>query len=109
MNAPEGATHFKLLLAAGFVSNYEYQMMMDGYEPVDEVVNAVGGVAYSPAISYGGMVGSATILEVSLTSVGTVPVTSVLLGSVGIIFYQEVNSVLYELAQGNAMKVVVVG
>ncbi len=109
VNSPVGATHFKLVLAGGFVSNYEYQVMMDGYEPVDAAVNGVGSVTYSDAIPIGGMVGASTILDVDLTSVGTVPVTSVLFGAVGILFYQEVNANLYLLAQNNAMKVAVVG
>ena len=109
VRAPEGATHFKLVLAGGYLSNYQYQMMMGLYEPENPNVNAIGGVSYSDAIPLGGMVGADTTLTLDLSSVGTVPVTSILLGAVGIVFYQQVNADFYELAQNNAMKVVVIG
>lgn len=105
LNSPLGATHFKLVLAGSFMSNFEYQLLMDAYEPVNETFNGVGGISYSDAIVLGGMVGVDTVLTVNLTDMGTVPVTSVLIGCVGILFYQEVNGALYELAQNNAMKV----
>lgn len=78
------------------------------YEPRDPDVNAIGAVTYSDAIPLGGMVGSITTLDVDLSSVGTVPITSVIIGSIGILFYQEMNTKMYELAQNNAMKVAVV-
>lgn len=106
---PEGATHFRLLLAGGYTSDYAFDLFTGGYLPVDAAVNGRGDVAYSAPIALNGMVGSATDLAVDFTSLGTIPVTSALFGCVGIIFYQEINSVLYELAQGNAMKVVVSG
>lgn len=109
INAPTGATHFKLILAGGLVSNYQYQPMMEQYEPVNPEANAVGAVSYSAEIPLGGMVGGITTLEVDLSAVGTVPVSSMLIGCVGILFFQQVNTSFYEFAQGNAMKVAVVG
>jgi len=106
---PEGATHFKLVLAAGYVSNYDYVSVMKTFEPVDEAVNGRGSVSYSSEIAIGGMVGSATSLVVDMTAFGTIPVTSALFAATGIIFYQEVNGSFYELAQGHAMKVAVTG
>ena len=107
--SPEGATHFKLALAAGFVSNYEWDAATKGYVPVEEQPNAIGGVTYSNAIAIGGMVGAATDLEVDLTALGPVPVTTALFGATAIVFYQMVNGELYELAQGHSMKIAVGG
>ena len=106
---PEGATHFKLALAAGYTSNYEWVGAIKSYEPVDEDVNGRGLVTYSAAIPLGGMVGSDTSLEVDLTSFGTIPVTSAIFAGTAIVFFQEVNGQLYELAQGHAMKIAVGG
>lgn len=109
VRAPEGATHFRLVLAAGYVSNYEYNMALKDYEPDTEDVNGLGLVAYSGDIALGGMVGAATALSVDMSSFGTIPVTSALFAGMGIIFYQEVNTLLYELSEGNALRVAVVG
>lgn len=109
VRVPEGATHFKLVLAAGYTSNYEWVPAIRGYEPVDEVVNGRGMVTYSAEIAVGGMVGSDTSLEVDMSSFGAVPVTSAIFAGTGIVFYQMVNGELYELAQGHAMKIAVGG
>ena len=109
VTAPEGATHFRLVLAAGYVSDYAYEQAVKSYEPDDDSVNGRGGVSYSGDIALGGMVGAATNLVVDLTALGTIPVSSAFFGAVGIVFYQEINTVLYPLAQGNAMKVAVTG
>jgi len=109
VRAPEGATHFKLALAAGYTSNYEWVEATKSYEPVDEDVNGRGLVTYSAAIALGGMVGSDTLLEVDMTSFGAIPVTSAIFGATAIVFYQMVNGDYYELAQGHAMKIAVGG
>ncbi|OAD90144.1 hypothetical protein A7A78_07970 [Aequorivita soesokkakensis] len=106
---PEGATHCRLVLAAGYVSNYFYNATLDSYVPDDESVDGRGGVSFSPDIPLSGMVGSDTTLVVDLSSLGSIPATSELFVGTGIIFYQEVNGAMYELAQGNAMKVATTG
>lgn len=105
VRAPEGATHFKLALAAGYVSNYEWDATLKSYEPVEEQPNAVGVVAYSDAIALGGMVGSDTSFNIDLTGFAPVPVTTALFAGTGIVFYQKVNDELYVLAQGHSMKI----
>lgn len=109
VRAPEGATHFRLVLAAGYVSDYSYSSALDDYEPVDDSVNGLGGVVFSSDIPVTGLVGAVTTLTLDLSSLGTIPATSALFAGVGIIYYQEINGDLYELAQGNAMNVASVG
>ncbi|NRD22703.1 hypothetical protein HNV10_05595 [Winogradskyella litoriviva] len=109
VRAPEGASHFKLALAAGYVSNYEWVPALKSYEPVEEVPNGIGAVTYSDAIALGGMVGAATDLTVDLTAYAPIPVTTALFASTAIVFYQMVNGELYELAQGHSMKIAVTG
>jgi hypothetical protein len=105
VRAPEGATHFKLALAAGYVSNYEWDATLKSYEPVEDHPNAVGVVEYSNAIALGGMVGSATSFNIDLAAFAPVPVTTALFAGTAIVFYQMVNGDLYELAQGHSMKI----
>ncbi|WP_191859556.1 hypothetical protein [Hanstruepera ponticola] len=109
LRAPEGATHFKLVLAAGYVDNYVFEKTTETYVPTDELVNGRGDVFYSDAIALGGMVGADTTLTVDMSALGVIPASSALFATVGIVFYQEINSELYVLAQGNAMKVAVTG
>lgn len=106
---PEGATHMRLVLAGGFVSNYEYVIATKLYEPDDAQFDGIGTVSYSPEIALTGMVGSDTVLNIDLSSFGAPPVTSLLFVAVGILFYQEINGEFYELSQGNCMKVAVTG
>ena len=107
--APEGATHFKVVLAAGYVSNYEWVAALSAYEPVEDTPNGVGGVMYSGEIPVTGMVGSATDLTVDLTAYAPIPATTALYVGTGIVFYQEVNGIMYELAQGHCMKIAAIG
>lgn len=109
VRAPEGATHFRLLLAGGLVSNYEYVKALDQYEPTDTDENAFGLVAFSGDIPLVGRVGSATNLSVDLGLGSAVSSTVSTVAGIGIIFYQEINGQLYELAQGNALRVSLVG
>ncbi len=110
INAPEGATHCKLVLASGLVSNYAYEAALDSYEPDNEEENGKGGTAYSAPILLKGDVGGDTVLNVNipLGSGGITPSVSNLI-ALGIVFYQEINGDLYELASGNGMQIIMVG
>jgi len=106
---PESATHCKLVLAAGYVSNYAFLPATKSYEPVDDAVNGKGDVVYSTDIPLKGMVGAVTNLDIDMSALGAIPATTLLFATTGIIFYQEINGNLYELAQGNAMKIASTG
>jgi hypothetical protein len=106
---PESATHFKLVLAAGYVSNYAFQPATKSYEPIDPSLNGEGAVAYSANIPLTGMVGASTDLLVDLSAFGAIPATSLLFAATGIQFYQEINGTFYKFAQGNAMKIATTG
>ncbi len=102
---PEGATHCKLALAAGYTSNYEWVPESKGYKPIEVTPNGVGNVAYSQAIPLTGMVGTDTDLTVDLTEHAPIPVTTALFVGIAIVFYQEVNGQLFEFSQGHCMKI----
>ncbi|APY06922.1 hypothetical protein BWZ20_00795 [Winogradskyella sp. J14-2] len=106
---PEGATHCKLALAAGYVSNYEWDPALKSYEPVEDTPNGAGEIVYSDAIALGAMVGTDTDLTLNLTTYGPIPVTTALFAGTAIVFFQMVNGELYELAQGHSMKIATAG
>lgn len=108
LNAPEGATHFKLLLATTVLSDYDYNVGR-GYEPVNSSENEVNGMALSVEIPLGGLVGADTTLVVDLGIGAALPATVGVVNAIGIIFYQEINGQFYELASDNAMTITLVG
>ncbi len=109
ITAPEGATHFKLILAAGLVSDYEFVQALNSYEPVDESENAIGNTSESAAIPIVGDVGSDITLTVDLEIGTPVVATTATLTAIGIMFFQDINGQFYQLASSNAMKIATVG
>ncbi|MCB0476078.1 MAG: hypothetical protein KDC69_10395 [Flavobacteriaceae bacterium] len=109
INPPEGASHFKLVLAVTVLSDYAYVSRIRGYEPVSPDENETNGIAFSGEIPIGGMVGSDTTLTVDLGFAAVLPLTVGVVTAVGIIFYQEINAQFYELASDNALKIALVG
>ncbi len=109
ITAPEGASHFKLLLVTNVLSDFSYNTDLKTYEPVNSTKNEANGVALSAAIPLGGMVGAPITLSIDLGFTAALPTSVGVINSIGIIFYQEINSNLYELASDNAMRVEGVG
>lgn len=107
--APEGASHFRVLLATTVLSDFAYDTSLKSYEPVNADENEVSGIALSNAIVLGGMVGSDINLSIDLGFASALPATVGVVSAIGIIFYQEINGQLYELASDNAMRIEVVG
>jgi len=109
INPPEGATHFKLVLATTVLSDYNYSISIKKYEAVNEAENETNGIALSTEIPLGGMVGSDTILIIDLGFGAALPATVGVVNAIGIIFYQEINTQFYELASDNALRIATIG
>ena len=109
INAPNGATHFRLVLAVSALSNYIYHMANRQYEPVSPIENGANAVVLSPEVPLGGRIGNDITFDANLDGVDTLPLSVGVISSVGIIFYQEVNLQLYELVGRSAIRVVMVG
>ncbi|WP_405566969.1 hypothetical protein [Polaribacter sp. Asnod6-C07] len=109
LRPPEGATHFKLILVSTVLSNYTYSAGLKKYEPVAPTENKVNGITYSDALSVVGQVGAATTLTVDLGFTSPLPNTVGVIMATGILFYQQINTELYELSSTNAMRISAVG
>ncbi|WP_347174915.1 hypothetical protein [Polaribacter uvawellassae] len=109
LRAPEGATHFKLILATTVLSNYQFVAELKKYEPEAPTENKVSGIQYSDAIPIGGDVGADTTLTVDLGFAALLPDTVGVVIATGILFYQQINTELYELSSANAMSISTVG
>ena len=109
INAPEGATHFQLLLSASVLSNLEYDVSEKEYKFVNPDENEKNAISFSSEIPLGGMVGSDTNIQVDLGFTSPLPASVGVLIGFGILFYQEINGQFYLLARDNALRIEMVG
>ncbi len=100
---PKGASHFRFVLAMGIVSDYAFNTQAEAYTPVNEALNGVSKVSYSPYISTKSIVAPFT-LECAMAQTNLPDNVSVL-QLVGIEFYQAIEDVYYTLDVGNALKI----
>lgn len=105
INAPSGATGFRLVGAVGWLSDYSFDSSTLTYEPDVPEQNSTSITEYSaiqPIDNNG--------TSITLTAIapgGLVPQTGIsVLCGLGIEFYQKVDNVDYLLAQGNAMRII---
>lgn len=104
IQAPNGATHFRLVNAVSVLSDYAFNSTSGVYEPLDSVNNELSNIAYSDYLSLDaatGVVSVASILPGSPVLSDDVSVINAL----GIEFYQQVGSEYYLFSSGNAMKI----
>lgn len=105
INAPAGATHFRLISAISVISDFAYNATSGIYEPIEPSVNEVSNVAYS------GFLDLATPLATTTTVTSVLPVSPItstdvsVLSCIGIEFYQKVGANYYLFSSGNALKV----
>jgi hypothetical protein len=105
INAPSGATHFKLVLALGTVSDYQFNDGIKGYEPVEPGQNGLSAVVYSPVLELGTTPVDANLIAAFAGAPVIAAGVSVTM-CLGIEFYQNIGAEYYVFAQDNAMKVI---
>lgn len=103
ITAPVGATHFRVVLAAGILSDFAYSAAESNYAPISPEVNEIAGVQFGNFQDLSGQSGTIDLV-LNLNTPAAVPATAAVNVATGIIFYQEINGVMYELSGGNAMK-----
>ena len=104
VNAPSGATHFRLLNAIAVVSDFVFNPMTKKYEPSDILLNELSNVQYSSFLDLNAVT-AATTITTTLPSTPTMTATVSVLNCIGIEFYQKVGTNYYIFATGNALKV----
>lgn len=104
VNAPSGATHFRLINTISVVSDFEYNATTNSYEPMDSELNEVNDVQYSDYLNLFAIVPETTIISTLPGDVVPTENTTVL-QCVGIEFYQQVGANFYLFASGNCLKV----
>ncbi len=104
VNAPAGATHFRLVNAIAVASDWVYNDNTSKYEPSDPDLNELSDVKYSGYLDLNALT---TALTVTATFPGTPIMTATVsvLSCIGIEFYQQVGTNYYLFASGNALRV----
>ena len=104
VNAPSGATHFRLITALSVLSDFEYNATTNSYDPMDADLNEVSNVVYSGFLDL-----YAPVLATTITATlpgGVLPTANTsVLQSIGIEFYQQVGPNYYLFSSGNCLKV----
>ena len=105
VNAPAGATGFRIAGAVGWLSDYSFDDSTLSYEPDNPDQNSLSMTEYS-TIQPINNVGTNITLTATAPG-GLVPEAGVsVIACLGIEFYQKVDNVDYLLAQGNAMRII---
>ena len=105
VNAPAGATHFRLISAISVISDFEYNDTSGIYEPIDPSLNELSNVSYSSYIDLGTPIISSTTITATLPGSPTMTADVSVLNCIGIEFYQQVGVNYYLFNSGNALKV----
>lgn len=105
INAPAGATHFRIVNAVSVISDFKYDATSGTYIPDSPDLNELANIEYSAYLDLTSAVAGITTLVSALAgSPAMVPEVSVL-NSVGIEFYQQVGVNYYIFNSGNALKI----
>lgn len=105
VNAPAGATHFRLINALAVVSDFEYNDQTGTYVPIDAANNELSNVAYSDYLDLSTAITTSTAVTATLPGNPTLTADDNVLFCVGIEFFQKVGPNYYLFNSGNALKV----
>ena len=104
VNAPSGATHFRLITALSVVSDFEYNATTNSYEPMNPFLNEVNDIQYTDYLDLFGQVPETTIT--ATLPIGDLSLeNTTVLQCIGIEFYQQVGVNYYLFASGNCLKI----
>lgn len=105
INAPAGATHFRLINSFGAVSDFEFNPNSNDYEASNPGQNILSSMVFSNYFDVNANV-PATTLTATLNGAPVLDPDVSAVHSLGIEFYQLVNGTYYLFAQDNAMQVI---
>lgn len=106
LNYPAGTTHFQFVFAIAALSDFTFDPTTGKYVPLVSDTEKQSEVVRSAYYSVLFPVGLDIVLNASLPPAFIMPSDASLVVCLGIEFYQQIGSVQYLLAQGNAMQIV---
>jgi hypothetical protein len=105
ITAPDGATHWRVVLAIVSLSDHEPDAQGKGYVPVNVALNSLSGQDESAWNLVSGTLAAPMQLVATLPNNPVMTATTGLVACVGIEFSQAVGSNYYVFAQKNAMRI----
>ena len=105
INAPAGATHFRIINALSVISDFQFDDQSKTYVPVSPALNELSVVEYSDYKSLTAAGENNISLVAALPGTPTLNANVSVLASVGIEFYQQVGTTFYLFNSGNALKI----
>lgn len=105
INAPAGATHFRLINSVSVISDFAYNDKSGIYEAVNSNLNEVSDIEYSPYLSLTEVQKADTVVTATLPGTPTMTKDVSVINCIGIEFYQQVNDNYYLFNSGNALKI----
>lgn len=105
INAPSGATHFKIVSAIGVISDYFHDDGTNTYEPIIPDQDTLGAFDQSAILPLDQATPQLT-LTVAIANAPVIDAQCTVVQTLGVEFYQKVGTEYYILAQDNAMKIV---
>jgi hypothetical protein len=104
INAPAGATHFRLITSVSVVSDFEYNAVTNSYDPMHPEINEVNDVQFSGFLDLYDAVPTTTITATLPGGAAATTDTSVL-QCIGIEFHQKVGPNYYLFSSGSCLRV----
>ncbi len=102
---PSGATHCRFIHALSVISDFQYNITTDSYEPMDSALNELSKVEYSSYIPLDALY-SGTTINTALNGAPVLTANVSVLQSVGIEFAQKVGTDYYTFSSGNCLQIV---
>ena len=102
---PSGATHCRFIHALSVISDFQYNITTDSYEPMDSALNELSKVEYSTYIPLDALY-SGTTINTALNGAPVLTANVSVLQSVGIEFAQKVGTDYYTFSSGNCLQIV---
>ena len=102
---PKDATHFKFILGAAAVSNYEYHPKKEKYEPMEPKFRMPGVFADSEPIALNQKTIAPVTLPLKLTEEIAIPEAVAVVTVIGVAFFRNVNGELLEVKDAGGMRV----
>ncbi len=102
INAPAGATHFRLVNAINVVSDWTYDSVSGTYGATDPNLSTVSDIQYSGYLDLN-TVTPLTTITTTLPGSPTITASVGVINNIGIEFYQQVGANYYLFASGNAL------
>jgi len=105
INAPAGATHFRLINTLACVSDFAFNSTTGTYEPIDAANNEISDVKFTGYLDLFTPITDAIEVVATLPGSPSISDDASVLFCVGIEFYQQVGSNYYLFNSGHALKV----